>query len=228
MKDYATFVMFGALCVFGCASTEDPSTQTGSSTSAGTGVPAANAGTPSVAPGGAGRPATSPSATAGSTASAGAPASAAAGSGATQASSGTAGVAAAAGSGGAAPGSGAVTPAKGSFLAAYTLALRDMCMSCHNTGGLFSSPDFATPDKAYASLVDKDASTMAPGQCGGKGKLVTPGNCETSLVYNKITQMTPMCGRRMPLSSDTMPQLIPQAGLDALCDWIKAGAKKDP
>jgi len=94
-------------------------------------------------------------------------------------------------------------------------------------GGIFGSPDLSSPDRAYESLVDKDASMMAPGQCAGKGKLVTPGNCETSIVYSKITQMTPVCGRRMPLSSDSMPQLIPQEGIDALCDWIKAGAKKD-
>lgn len=118
-------------------------------------------------------------------------------------------------------------PPKGSFLAAYTLALRDKCMSCHAQGGIFGSPDLSSPDRAYESLVDKDASTMAPGQCAGQGKLVTPGNCETSIVYSKITQMTPICGRRMPLSSDASPQLIPQEGIDALCDWIKAGAKKD-
>jgi len=93
-------------------------------------------------------------------------------------------------------------------------------------GSVFGSPDFSTLDTAYASLVDKDASMMAPGACGGMGKLVTPGNCETSLLYLKLTQSMPKCGRRMPLSSDTMPQILPQASIDMLCAWIKAGAKK--
>jgi hypothetical protein len=111
----------------------------------------------------------------------------------------------------------------GSFMAAYQGALINMCPSCHQAGGVFGSPDLSSPDKAFDSLVGKDASTMMPGQCTGKGKLVTPGNCETSLLYNKISQATPMCGRRMPLSNET----VPQAGIDALCAWIKAGAKKD-
>ena len=243
MKDYATFLMCGALCLFGCASNEpDPSTESNTSV-AGTGTPTANAGAPSAvagrtapsagstasagsggssAVGTAGKPATGGSGGSGG----GAPVMPAAGSGA-GGSGAAGGPAAAAGSGGSASPGNMAAP-KGSFLAAYTLALRDMCMSCHAVGGIFSSPDLSSPDRAYESLVDKDASMMSPpGECGGKGKLVTPGNCETSLIYNKITQMTPMCGRRMPLSSDADPQLVPQAGIDALCEWIMAGAKKD-
>lgn len=240
MKHNATLMMFGALCLFGCAS-EAPVMQSGPNTMAG--APATVAG----APGATGAVAGNPSASAaGSNAGAsnnagmaapaqgGAGASSAqtpaAGSGATSGSAGTMAAAAAAGSGGSTAGAGAPgndAPPKGSFLAVYTLALRDMCMSCHAVGGIFGSPDLSSPDRAYESLVDKDASTMAPGACGGMGKLVTPGNCETSLIYNKITQMTPICGRRMPLSSDAMPQLVPQEGIDALCEWIMAGAKKD-
>jgi hypothetical protein len=156
----------------------------------------------------------------------------------TSTTTGTAGMSAAAsGSAGAAPsssgaagstGTAAAGPAPmGSFRAAYQMALTTMCTSCHMTGGIFSSPDLSSMDKAYDSLVDKDASTMAPGACTGKGKLVTPGNCETSIIYQKITQDMPMCGRHMPLSSDSAPQRVPQEGVDALCAWIKAGAKKD-
>ena len=102
-----------------------------------------------------------------------------------------------------------------------------MCASCHKPGSVFGSPDFTTPDTAYASLVDKDASMMSPpGQCGGMGKLVTPGNCDTSLLYLKLTQAMPKCGRRMPLGADNAPPAFPQASFDALCAWIKAGAKK--
>ena len=54
-------------------------------------------------------------------------------------------------------------------------------------------------------------------------KLIVPGDCEKSLLYNKLSQATPVCGRRMPLSSMTTPQ----SSLDLLCAWIKAGAKNN-
>ena len=67
----------------------------------------------------------------------------------------------------------------------------------------------------------------APFLSESRAKLVTPGNCETSLLYNKIAQDMPKCGRHMPLGSDTMPTRLPPAAVEAVCAWIKAGAKKD-
>jgi hypothetical protein len=128
-----------------------------------------------------------------------------------------------AGSGGSSAlgGSGAAT--EPSFQSVYNNVLLMMCPSCHMAGGVFGSPDLSTPELAYSSLVNKDAMAAMPGVCGGKGKLVTPGNCDTSLLYNKISQATPTCGRRMPLASST----VPQSGIDELCAWIKAGAKQN-
>ena len=60
----------------------------------------------------------------------------------------------------------------------------------------------------------------AAGLCSGKGQLITPGNCETSLLYQKLTA-TPPCGTQMPLGQ---PPLSP-AALMSLCQWIMAGAK---
>jgi hypothetical protein len=105
-----------------------------------------------------------------------------------------------------------------------TVLMSMQCPQCHKEGGVFGSPDFSSKDKAYASLVNHDASTMnPPGECSGMGKLVVPGDCDNSVLYNKISQATPKCGRRMPLSSTT----VTQAGIDLVCSWIKAGAKQD-
>lgn len=236
MKDFASFLMIGALCVAACAS-EPPASNTGTGnvqTVAGSAAPSGAAAGGSAQP-----PATS--ATAGTKATTGvggagsAPVTTAtAGSGTTPAAGGTAGSApsmtAAAGSSGTSVNDGSMsttTAPMGSFKAAYELALRDMCMGCHTPGALIGSPNLSAIDKAYDSLVDKDATTMVPGQCMGMGKLVTPGNCETSLLYNKIAEDMPKCGRHMPLGSDTMPTRLPPAAVEAVCAWIKAGAKKD-
>jgi len=110
-----------------------------------------------------------------------------------------------------------------SFTNVYSAVLFEGCPNCHVTGGVTGSPDLSTKEMAYTTLVNKDATTAPTGVCGGKGKLVIPGDCEKSLLYNKLSQATPVCGRRMPLSNTT----IPQSGLDLLCAWIKAGAKND-
>lgn len=231
MKDFASFLMVGALCMAACASTEGPAANAGGvQGAAGTAAPAASA-----AGGSAQQQPAMTAATAGtkaSTATAGtaAPsATATAGTPATATATAGSGGAATTPSAAAAGSSGTATSAApmGSFKAAYEMALRDMCMGCHTPDALIGSPNLATLDKAYDSLVDKDATTMAPGQCMGMGKLVTPGNCETSLLYNKIAEDTPKCGRHMPLGSDTMPTRLPPAALEAVCAWIKAGAKKD-
>jgi hypothetical protein len=111
------------------------------------------------------------------------------------------------------------------FSNVYSMVLMAMqCPQCHQAGGVFGSPDFSSKDKAYTSLVGKDASTMnPPGQCSGMGELVVPGDCDNSLLYDKISRDMPKCGRRMPLSSTT----VTQAGIDLVCAWIKAGAKQD-
>lgn len=111
------------------------------------------------------------------------------------------------------------------FTNVYSTVFMSMqCPQCHKEGGVFGSPDFSSKDKAYTSLVGMDASTMnPPGACSGMGKLVVAGDCDMSLLYNKISQDMPKCGRRMPLSSTT----VTKAGIDLVCAWIKAGAKND-
>jgi hypothetical protein len=249
MKYCARFAGCGLLFVLGCSSSPSDNNTNGVGAVAGTGTGVTPVTAGSTAPSGgvagsrsaAGSGVVTPP-KAGTTAPTGAAGTASAagsgvstGTGGTSAAAGgggptgTGGAKAAAGSGtgpvagGGAAGGGAVGAAD--FMSVYTQVLSVMCPSCHVAGGVFPSLDLSTPALAYAALVDKDASTLAVeagSLCEGKGKRVTPGNCETSLLYNKVAQAMPMCGNRMPLGT----KAIPQAGLDTLCAWIKAGAKQ--
>jgi hypothetical protein len=134
--------------------------------------------------------------------------------------SGAAGTSASAGSGAAGSG-GPALPA--TFSSVYTNALSVMCPSCHFSGGVFPSLDLSSQSAAFSALVNKDASTAMNNACAGKGKLVTPGNCDTSILYSKITAAKPLCGNRMPLGATPLPQNV----TDAVCAWIKAGATQN-
>ncbi len=96
------------------------------------------------------------------------------------------------------------------------------CNQCHSNpandvgnGKLSMGADQAA---AYASLVGK---ASASSKCGGK-PLVTPGDPENSLFYQKMTA-NPPCGGHMPLGGD--PLTAEQ--LDMVHSWIAAGAKND-
>jgi hypothetical protein len=99
------------------------------------------------------------------------------------------------------------------------------CVSCHGPGTPFATTqalDLSTKDLAFAGLVNKDA--FATGACAGR-KLVVPGSCETSLLYQKLLpagQAQNLCGAPMPLGGTP----IGAAQLAAVCDWIKAGATR--
>jgi hypothetical protein len=108
-------------------------------------------------------------------------------------------------------------------------ALLTSCSSCHNPDA--ANPykdaqdlDFTSADAAYAGLVDAEA--FAGGDCMGRGKLVVKGDCESSLLYEKLLpvaeQPGDFCGMAMPLGGAP----VSQAALDAICTWIDAGAER--
>jgi hypothetical protein len=109
----------------------------------------------------------------------------------------------------------ATGPTGASFTAVYDGVLKSCGQSCHAPMGL-DPLDLSSQSIAYSSLVGKDGA----GMCAGKGKLVDPGNCKTSLLYLKL-QPNPVCGLQMPLGMAP----VNQAGIDALCKWITDGAK---
>jgi hypothetical protein len=111
------------------------------------------------------------------------------------------------------------------FQSVYDGVLKGSCITCHIAGGPFSAMtplDFSTPASAYASLVNKDSS--ATGMCIGRGKLVLPSNCKSSLLYQKLLPVvapaTAVCGSPMPQGGTA----IAASALEALCAWIDAGA----
>jgi uncharacterized membrane protein len=114
---------------------------------------------------------------------------------------------------------GKATAVEATFDSVFTGVLSAGCGGCHNTASAMAGLDLSTPAIAYAALVNKDAS--ASSACAGKGKLVVPGNCESSVLYSKLLP-APVCGSTMPLG---MPALG-DAQRSGLCDWIKAGAKQ--
>lgn len=110
------------------------------------------------------------------------------------------------------------------FASIYTNLLTT-CVSCHSATGAYKQLviDFATKDTAYATLVGKTAVMGNGGMCGGR-TLVKAGDCENSLLYQKIKYPTgspQLCGMSMPFGAALPPPAVSQA----VCDWIKAGAK---
>jgi mono/diheme cytochrome c family protein len=111
------------------------------------------------------------------------------------------------------------------FQSVYESVLKGSCVSCHIAGGAFAdlTPlDFSTQTAAYATLVNKDTSPT--GDCAGRGKLVAPNSCMTSLLYQKLLPVTApakaVCGAPMPMGGAA----IASNALMAVCDWINAGA----
>jgi hypothetical protein len=112
----------------------------------------------------------------------------------------------------------------GTFQSVYDNLLTT-CTVCHGATPAYKylGLDFSTKDAAFASLVGKDAFAGADAKCGGRGKLVAPGNCQMSLLYQKLSLKkgaAELCGDPMPLNGAT----VSAASQKAVCDWIMAGA----
>ena len=89
------------------------------------------------------------------------------------------------------------------------------CHSSDTTGGKLA----LTADKAYAQLVGVD-SKQVPAI-----KRVSPGSCENSYLYDKITNSADIKAgtKPMPLSNGAFQPLC-QEKIDAICRWIEEGA----
>jgi hypothetical protein len=109
-------------------------------------------------------------------------------------------------------------PVGNTFESVYNNVLKSCGQSCHAPPPTGLDPlDLSSQSVAYNALVNKDGA----GACAGKGKLVVPGSCKTSLLWIKL-QPNPVCGAQMPLGMAP----VSQAALDAVCAWIDAGAKQ--
>ena len=117
-----------------------------------------------------------------------------------------------------------ITPSEATFTSVYSGVLMVACATCHNGKAPYNAQtplDFSTEAKAFATLVGPDTSTTSMTNCVGKGKLVTPNNCDTSVLYQKLEAPPVSCGSPMPFGS-----MGTQTQRDLVCNWIKAGAKQ--
>jgi hypothetical protein len=116
------------------------------------------------------------------------------------------------------------TSVQPTFESIYANVFTASCMSCHVSGGPYSSVqavEFDTRELAHSTLVGADP--FDGGECDGRGELVTPGDCEGSLLYQKLLpegEMEDPCGSPMPLGD----QPVSAETLDAICEWIDMGA----
>jgi len=106
------------------------------------------------------------------------------------------------------------------FDSLYDAALSTTCVACHAPGGLYSALDLSSKEAAYAALVNQPVADIAADPCAGMGTRVVPGNCQDSLLYQKLAEATPSCGVQMPQGGP----YASQDTLDALCEWINSGA----
>ncbi len=91
------------------------------------------------------------------------------------------------------------------------------CAGCHSPGGiadLAGIPSHLTADVAFASLVNE------PSVQDSALTLVVPGDADTSLLIQKITQDNPPVGLRMPKFA---PPLSNEE-VNLIRDWINQGA----
>lgn len=96
------------------------------------------------------------------------------------------------------------------------------CNVCHMSSGPYASLglDMSSMDAAYRTLIDKMPAEGGEAKCGDfQGKIIEPGDCQGSLIYLKLSA-DPPCGARMPLGT-----ALSDSALQALCDWIDAGAE---
>lgn len=100
--------------------------------------------------------------------------------------------------------------------------VQNNCRSCHVSGeGSQQVPNMIMTDAAATrtAWIDVDP-TCTGGSIPAGAKRVVPGDPAQSFVYNKISQVTPWCGDRMPRGR---PALSP-ADIQLFFDWIAQGA----
>jgi hypothetical protein len=128
------------------------------------------------------------------------------------------------------------TPAAAnSFTEVYSTVLGPSCASvyCHYNGitTRYSALDMSSQTFAYWNLVDQPA--VGP-SCSQMGTRVVPFDPDSSILYLKISQVTPSCGSRMPADPVTLLNSgastfsgnpLPDDQQQLVHDWIAAGAQ---
>jgi hypothetical protein len=211
-----SFVTVAALVLFGACASNDPaapSASTGGVAASAAGMSAAVA-TPAAAG--------ATSAAAGASSAAAGASSVAAGASSAAAGASSPAVAGSSAAAGAAAPSG---PATFTAVVAILADPRINCGLCHGMmmigGGLLFKP---ADDKqgTYAALVGPVSKGTDGSQCAGK-TYVVPGQPDASLLWDKLSKVTPSCGARMPANG----AVLTDAELATVRAWIMAGAMND-
>src|SRR5262245_52268765 len=117
-------------------------------------------------------------------------------------------------------GSGGTPPAEVSWAQDVWPILLVRCQVCHTTGpGAEQVPDMKMTDPS--TLYDRWVRVLS--MCNPNLFRVLPGESELSLVYNKISRPSPLCGARMP--TDGPP--LADAEQQTFKDWIMQGARRN-
>jgi hypothetical protein len=191
--------------------------------SAAAGAPGATAAGTLAGPATATAGSTAPVAAAGTTAPTGV---GAAGSGTTTAATGAGGAVAAVpptAAGSSAAGGGAAAPVAATFTAVLEILAdsKNNCGLCHKSAMIGGGLMFDPTDKlgTFTALVGPKSPGTFGSTCGGK-TYVVPGKPDDSLLYDKVSKATPVCGLRMPASGVTLddPEIA------TIKAWIMAGA----
>jgi hypothetical protein len=110
----------------------------------------------------------------------------------------------------------------------YT-GLGTACSGCHSPTPQISTPWMATDAcSSYMAVVRGNA--IATAACAGR-QLVVPGNPDQSVLLQKLEGGPNLCGGLMPPSETTpyaQKDATQMARVEALRDWIAAGAVKPP
>lgn len=115
--------------------------------------------------------------------------------------------------------SGAGGAAPPTFTEVYTTVLAPLCSGCHVGGAAASGNlDMSTQTLAYTNLVGKAA--MGPLCVSSNATRVVANQPSQSLIINKLTMMTPLCGSQMPLGGG----MLTTAQIALVTDWITDGA----
>lgn len=108
-------------------------------------------------------------------------------------------------------------PGPGSWRTLYAEIIQPRC-SCHLMGGGEGGLEMRDASRAHAALVGTMAMTIP---CNDRTRVV-PGDAANSVLYQKISGEN-LCGPRMPLSRDPLPQ----EEIDRIRTWIEEGARND-
>jgi hypothetical protein len=154
-------------------------------------------------------------------ATAGVQATAAAGTGGTTANSAGMSAAGARGTVPVAGSSAGTSSATFTAVVAIFLDVKNNCRLCHMMQTIGGGLVFDPMDKqaTFQALVGTTSKGTLGSQCGGK-TYVVPGQPDASLLYDKISKTTPICGMRMPATGT----VLTDPEIATVRAWIAAGA----